>query len=698
MKALILNSGLGTRMGVLTSEHPKCMSEISPRDTILSRQLRQLCDVGVTEAVITTGLFDQVLMDYVRSLDLPLAITFVHNPLFRETNYIYSIYCAREYLADDILLMHGDLVFENAALDAVLAAEGSCMAVSSTVPLPQKDFKAVIEDGKMIGRGTADMKSGLMASIMAVKLLQDAGYKLPGDVTITSVCDEEGGGNGSIQAVMRGLKADGVVNCEPTGDEAILAHMGWVFFKVEFEGKSCHSGAKNKGVSAIDKAIKVIGALNEREHEWLLNYRHPLCPPPNLNIGVIEGGTAGSTVPGYCSFSTCVHFVPTLMTQEQVIEEFNDVVERTAKADPWMSEHPPKITIFQRGRAFEMEREDPFVDAFRRSYAKARGKELAVVGNLVSCRRRSVLSPYSHLGNASLNEYRETGFYSLLNGHSHHELVYIPNPRNGRRHIAHLPELRRSFLREVENNILFLNIDRLSHAVAVYVILLYEVADRAVKGIVFNAAYNLIACLFRVRSASIQLVNLYHLELKRNKAVAGVPLYEKDPAVNLLALDRHPYDLIQALGSGYIAIPFLAPPFPRPLNLFVKLRFLGLCLNGKAAPDYIPLESSYYGVHNVGISFKVSRPCFYLIPAVTVRKLCALVSHSPVLIRAVVVSGIVILQGFVCLSVRFPAVSRFRGKRSDYAVNQSHAFTSHQRPLHSNHQASPLCSRLLPEP
>ena len=149
MKALILNSGLGTRMGVLTSEHPKCMSEISPRDTILSRQLRQLCDVGVTEAVITTGLFDQVLMDYVRSLDLPLAITFVHNPLFRETNYIYSIYCAREYLADDILLMHGDLVFENAALDAVLAAEGSCMAVSSTVPLPQKDFKAVIEDGKI---------------------------------------------------------------------------------------------------------------------------------------------------------------------------------------------------------------------------------------------------------------------------------------------------------------------------------------------------------------------------------------------------------------------------------------------------------------------------------------------------------------------------------------------------------------------
>ena len=44
MKALILNSGLGTRMGVLTSEHPKCMTEISTNETILSHQLKQIAD------------------------------------------------------------------------------------------------------------------------------------------------------------------------------------------------------------------------------------------------------------------------------------------------------------------------------------------------------------------------------------------------------------------------------------------------------------------------------------------------------------------------------------------------------------------------------------------------------------------------------------------------------------------------------
>lgn len=163
MKALILNSGMGSRMGVLTSEHPKCMTEVTPRDTILSRQLRQLADAGIKEVVMTTGLFDKVLVDYCLSLDLPLEYTFVNNPVYRETNYIYSIYCAREHLDDDILLLHGDLVFENTVLDMVLSSEESCMTVSSTLPLPEKDFKAVIEDGRIRKVGIEFFTSAMAA-------------------------------------------------------------------------------------------------------------------------------------------------------------------------------------------------------------------------------------------------------------------------------------------------------------------------------------------------------------------------------------------------------------------------------------------------------------------------------------------------------------------------------------------------------
>lgn len=150
MKALILNSGMGSRMGELTSEHPKCMTKISARDTILSHQLRLLADFGVEEVVITTGLFQQVLKEYCESLDLPLKFTFVHNAEYKTTNYIYSIYLAREEVQEEeILLLHGDLVFESEVLEKILESKESCMAVSSTVSLPEKDFKAVIHNNRI---------------------------------------------------------------------------------------------------------------------------------------------------------------------------------------------------------------------------------------------------------------------------------------------------------------------------------------------------------------------------------------------------------------------------------------------------------------------------------------------------------------------------------------------------------------------
>ena len=153
MKALILNSGLGSRMGILTSNHPKCMTEINSKDTILSRQLKQIVNSGIKEVVITTGYYDEVLINYCESLDMPLQFHFIKNPIYDNSNYIYSIYCAKDFLDDDIVLMHGDLVFETEVFEKLLLSESSCMAVSSTLPLPQKDFKAQIKDGKVIRVG-----------------------------------------------------------------------------------------------------------------------------------------------------------------------------------------------------------------------------------------------------------------------------------------------------------------------------------------------------------------------------------------------------------------------------------------------------------------------------------------------------------------------------------------------------------------
>lgn len=249
-------------------------------------------------------------------------------------------------------------------------------------------YEPYVKENRLYGLGTADMKGGLMASILAVKLLQDAGIELPGDVIVTSVCDEEGGGNGSIQAAMNKKSADGVVVCEGTSEELILAHMGFVFFSVKLSGKSNHSGAKWKGVSAIEKAVKLIQELQELEHRWLLKYKHPLLPAPNLNVGVIKGGSAGSTVAGECELQMCVHYLPGIMTYETVVEEVTSTIERFAQSDVWMQSHAPEIEVYQSGGAFEMDENTEFVKAFKHSYKGVKQSFPKTVGSPAGCDSR----------------------------------------------------------------------------------------------------------------------------------------------------------------------------------------------------------------------------------------------------------------------------------------------------------------------
>ncbi|MCF0127755.1 MAG: phosphoenolpyruvate mutase, partial [Pseudobutyrivibrio sp.] len=128
---------------------------ISEDETIISRQLRMLEAVDVEEVIITTGYYDKVLTDYVDSLNVSIPVKYVNNSRYSETNYIYSIYCAKEMLDDDLILMHGDLVFAKSVIEDIASFDGSCMTISSTVELPEKDFKAVcysIGDTKYIDK------------------------------------------------------------------------------------------------------------------------------------------------------------------------------------------------------------------------------------------------------------------------------------------------------------------------------------------------------------------------------------------------------------------------------------------------------------------------------------------------------------------------------------------------------------------
>ena len=151
MKALIFNSGIGKRMGDLTQSRHKSMVSLGNGETILGRQVRIFADKGIREFVITTGAFGEQLKDVCENFRATqasdLKFYFVENPKYQETNYIYSMYLAGEYLDDDFLMLHGDLVFNEDLVAMVLESErASTCLINREKTLPEKDFKGRVRD------------------------------------------------------------------------------------------------------------------------------------------------------------------------------------------------------------------------------------------------------------------------------------------------------------------------------------------------------------------------------------------------------------------------------------------------------------------------------------------------------------------------------------------------------------------------
>lgn len=150
MKAIIFNSGLGNRMGEFTETHHKSMAPLKNGETIFHRQLRILSAEGIRDFIVTTGPFEEQLKK--EAADFPeLNFTFVRNAIYDKTNYIYSMYLAREFMDDDMLFFHGDLVFSRKLVHDVLASdEKNTATVNFKKALPEKDFKGRVQDGKVL--------------------------------------------------------------------------------------------------------------------------------------------------------------------------------------------------------------------------------------------------------------------------------------------------------------------------------------------------------------------------------------------------------------------------------------------------------------------------------------------------------------------------------------------------------------------
>jgi succinyl-diaminopimelate desuccinylase len=177
-------------------------------------------------------------------------------------------------------------------------------------------FGAHIASGRLFGRGSSDMKSGLAAALVAVVELLREGRP----VALAVSTGEEVGcrGAASVAELLRGHPIGAVIVPESTANEVVLGHRGALWLRVTTSGRAAHGSTPGLGVNAIEKAAAVIGRVSELPLLW-----HPQLGWESVNVGTIAGGSVPNIVPDRCVFDI----------DQRVIDD-----DAARLADWWMSQ------------------------------------------------------------------------------------------------------------------------------------------------------------------------------------------------------------------------------------------------------------------------------------------------------------------------------------------------------------------------
>ncbi|GAF47179.1 ArgE/DapE family deacylase [Rhodococcus wratislaviensis] len=188
----------------------------------------------------------------------------------------------------------------------------------------------VLEDGKMFGRGTFDMKAGVAAMMIAAADV--AARPHAGDILVALVADEEYASAGT-EEVLRHYTADAAIVSEPTHEEIVLAHRGFAWFDVTIHGVAAHGSRPDLGIDAIAKAGRFLTGLDELAHKLARTPGHPTLGSGNIHASVITGGEEISSYPAQCTISVERRTVPG-ESSKTVEAELREILDSIKAVDP----------------------------------------------------------------------------------------------------------------------------------------------------------------------------------------------------------------------------------------------------------------------------------------------------------------------------------------------------------------------------
>jgi acetylornithine deacetylase len=230
------------------------------------------------------------------------------------------------------------------------------------------------EGDRLYGRGAGDMKGGLVAGLMAMRAVRDAGVRLKKSVMLMGVVDEEYASIGTEDAARR-YGADAAIVMD--GDFAPeVAHKGFAWLTLETHGKASHGSRYLDGIDAIAMMARLLSRVDALNAQYQQETPHPLCGHKSIHASLITGGKGLSTYPDFCQARLERRTLPA-EDPRRIVDEVSAIVQSLTAQDSRFSA-TVKLDFVREG--YEIDPAHPLVGTLLQAIRRQAGHEAPLVG------------------------------------------------------------------------------------------------------------------------------------------------------------------------------------------------------------------------------------------------------------------------------------------------------------------------------